>query len=290
MRNIGYSICGLLAFATISACAVTESDGAMDSDAANSRRGTHLEERAAHISSEQSESTEQWVTVGTAPAGSTIENVRGTKDEAGRCQFKILMALAPGEQGMTGDQVRIDPENCVTEVAVTRGKSATPSTSPAESSISANRGERPQGIGVELGDTNILAFIQSRGYLRTFWEDPIFIDLNGVKNEVDWFWDNASCLVPNLGGFAYDWFTPSGWNLLASNWQNVFNCSLQTSSSFAHFRNGIFCLGADSDTVYDRNTVHGSWDGTLYAEWFTVFSGPCTVLASFHYDFQRTLN
>jgi hypothetical protein len=248
-----------------------------------------VDKRAAPTSSELNESTEQWVIVGKAPVGSTIEKVRGTKDEAGHCQFKFPMTLAPGEQGMRGDQVRIDPENCLTEIAVTRGKAATPSVPPAESSVSMNRGERPRGTGGELGN-NATAFIQSRGYLRTFWEDPIFIDLNGVKNEVDWFWNNTGCLVPNLGGRTYDWFTPSGWNLLAENWQNVFNCSLQSSSSFAHFRNGIFCLGADSDTVYDRNTVRGSWDGFLYGESFTVFSGPCTVLASFHYDFQRTLN
>ncbi|MEG3627222.1 hypothetical protein [Streptomyces poriticola] len=85
---------------------------------------------------EASGSADAWVTVGTPPPGSTLQTVQGTRDRDGNCAFALSAVLAPGETAVRGDQVRVDPATCVTEVAVTRDgaprrtSTATPSRAP----------------------------------------------------------------------------------------------------------------------------------------------------------------
>ena len=273
----------MFALAVISACGVEQANPSDDDVAAVSQADTAT-------SPDDSGSAPQWVTVGTAPAGSIIETLRGTKDLAGNCNFKINMTLAPGEPAVQGDQLRIDVANCVTEIAVTRGDLAVAAIPPAESATATDQGNPVGGSGGSTGDVVPLAYVESRGHLRTYWEDPVGLDVNGVKNTVDWKWNGVNCLSPGWGSYAYDWYSPSGWALKDNNWQNVYDCSRQTSSSYVHYRNGLFCLTIDTHTYYDRNTIRGRWDGYLLAEWNTWNSGGCTGLLSFHYNFRRDLN
>ena len=62
------------------------------------------------------------------------------------------------------------------------------------------------------------------------------------------------------------------------------------SSSYAHFRNGIFCLTIDTHTYYDRNNAYGKYNGYLVGQVTWRKSGGCTGLLSFHSRLVRTLN
>ncbi|MFV0135368.1 hypothetical protein ACLGIH_19480 [Streptomyces sp. HMX87] len=244
---------------------------------------------AAATGSEPGEAA--WVTVGAAPPGSTLETVRGTKDEAGNCVFTLSLTLAPKETAVRGDQVRVDRSTCVTEVALTRDGAASEAKASDGVSVETEKARpAPDGPASDTPRDGRRPYTESRGYLRTSWRDRSDADANGVRNEVDWYWNGQNCLVPEWGQYAYDWASARGWRLGRHDWRNIYNCSRQTSSSAAHFHNdGVFCPGLATDVHYDRNTVQGTWDGRLLGEWRTWVSGGCTGDLSFHYELRRTL-
>ncbi len=90
----------------------------------------------------------------------------------------------------------------------------------------------------------------------------------------------------------YGWYSTSGWGLKENN----FFCRYENSqtqvrsSSYAHFKNGIFCAFIDTHTYYDRNNAYGKANGYLVGTVNAYKKGGCTGLLSFHTQLRRTLN
>jgi hypothetical protein len=121
------------------------------------------------------------------------------------------------------------------------------------------------------------------GYLRSWWEDPVGIDVNVVRNSTDWHYNGSCVVAPVSGRYAYAWYSPSGWSLKGNNWRNYYTCYHSISGSYAHFHNGTFCAFFDVDTYYDRSTVGGHYNGVLAGSWNSYNTGAvCKSLLSFH--------
>ncbi|GAB3898007.1 hypothetical protein GCM10029964_081790 [Kibdelosporangium lantanae] len=141
-------------------------------------------------------------------------------------------------------------------------------------------------------DAAILATTRSAGYYKSYYEDPVQLDVNSVTNSTTWSWNGSSVLSSPgpVGGYHYGWFKGSGWSLKENNWQNTYTSYQTTSSSYVHYRNGTFCATIDTHTYYDRNNVHGRKDGWLLGNVNARKKGGCTSLLSFHTKLKRTKN
>jgi len=62
------------------------------------------------------------------------------------------------------------------------------------------------------------------------------------------------------------------------------------STSFVHFKNGVFCFFTDTHVYYDRNHAIGYGDGRLVGRWRVTKSGACSGLLSVHNRTARTMN
>ncbi|MFF5255746.1 hypothetical protein ACFY4K_27395 [Streptomyces leeuwenhoekii] len=239
-----------------------------------------------------------WVTVGTAPPGSTLQTVQGTKDDGGGCAFDVRLSLAPGEKAVRADQIRIDPARCVTEMAVTRDIATAPATAtataPAGTAVESKRAA-PTPAARESREARkaregARAYVRSRGHYRTSWRDSAGREANAVRTDVDWSWNGQDCVLPGWGAYSYVWSTADGWQLGANDWRNVHDCDRQTSSSAVHYGNdGVFCPGADTDVYYDRTTVHGTREGRLESEGKSRVDGGCADRLAFHHELIRSL-
>lgn len=86
----------------------------------------------------------------------------------------------------------------------------------------------------------------------------------------------------------------TGWSLEDNNFQGSADCAKVRSSSFAHFRNGIFCAAVffppfaffPTHTRYDRNTVEGYADGTSGYFYNWSKSGGCSSLLAFRHRIE----
>jgi phage major head subunit gpT-like protein len=134
--------------------------------------------------------------------------------------------------------------------------------------------------------------VQSAGFLKTWWIDPINITVNSVENSTTWRWSGTGhCVTGILGGQILTWFTGSGWVLVSDSWQNTFNCSETTSASTVLYKNGIFCAFFSTFARYAPNKVNGLQNGTLVGTWNdTVFGSVCVNLLRFRMLLRRTQN
>jgi hypothetical protein len=130
------------------------------------------------------------------------------------------------------------------------------------------------------GPASVLVINRGVAALKTAWEDPLGIDVNSVQNTTDWHW-NGNCVVsPVQNSQAQDWYTPTGWWRDSQNFQHSWNCTQTTSSSFGHFANDNFCPGGGNRThaYYDRNIVHGRYNGAATRSQNSWISGGCSFL------------
>ena len=136
------------------------------------------------------------------------------------------------------------------------------------------------------------AKIQSAGFLKTWWIDPINITLNSVQNSTTWHWSGTGhCVTGVSGGQHLTWFTLSGWEKLSDHFKNTFTCKQSTSASTVLYDNPIFCAGVDTYAFYNPNMVNGLQNGTLLGTWNDSFYGSlCVYLARFRMHLERTQN
>jgi hypothetical protein len=241
-----------------------------------------------------------WVTLGSAPPGSSVKQLQGISDGAGNCKYEIDLALAPGQDALYGQQIRHDPSRCVTEVAELQGPEAIKAIKAEDQAEGAAQTEQgapkavpgPSGSAQSGSDSGVIAqqYVNSQGHLRSLWEDPVDLTVAEVTNTVNWYWDAVHCLQPGWGSYRYYWYSPSGWRLEENNWNNVYWCESQESSSYAHYFNGAFCANVDTHAYWDRNWVWGDWDGWLRGQWNTWVTGGCTDLLRFEYHLVRDIN
>ena len=212
--------------------------------------------------------------------------VQGNRMADGSCGWQEDVTLGPGSAVVEGREVGIDTSTCL--VLMERG------TPPAWAVASAF--SRPDGgASFESGGgaatfvpsgsdsagaalVGVAATTQhSQAAFKSYWEDPIWIDVNSVSDATDWYW-NGSCVTSSYGAWEYGWYTPTGWWKVSSNQQNTYNCTETTVSSYAHYANDKFCPGDNNRThaYYDRNTVHGRYNGSATRSIYTYVSGGCS--------------
>jgi hypothetical protein len=222
----------------------------------------------------------------------TLLQLVGKRTSSGGCAFTSTLELAPGEDVIQEDTVAVDEKGCT--ALVVRGKPIADKPEKADRKKSggakadeataerASAGER--GLAVSLAT-------HSKGYYQSWFEDPPGIDVNSVRNDVDWYW-NGSYVYNGYCSYSYGWFSASGWGLK----ENDFFCRYENSqtqlrsSSYVHFKNGIFCAFIDTHTYYERNNAYGKFNGYLSGQVNWRKTGGCTGLLSFHTQLRRTLN
>lgn len=214
----------------------------------------------------------------------------------GGCRYEGTVVLAPGQSAVEQHEIWEDPATCTMVM-----EQGTPVGSRFQSDrdgvASLGVDKKATTAGAPQGVATATATTHSAGYSRTWVEDPAGIDVNSVQNDIDWFWDGVY-LTPDSTvtcSAEYQWFAPSGWGLHENDLQCNFDSptypqSWIDSTSFVHFKNGIFCFFTDTDVYYDRNHAIGHGNGNLVGQWSVIRSGTCAGLLSVHNRTERTLN
>ena len=222
-------------------------------------------------------------------AGAQEATLVGSVDVDGTCVIPVGSALPPQNTVASVDETAFNPDLCQSKVLI----SATDDAEDTPDSAQKDEGDAAAEIGTSANGTDaaILA-TRSAGYYKSYYEDPVQLDVNSVTNSTTWSWNGSSVLSSPgpVGGYHYGWFKGSGWSLKENNWQNTYTSNQTTSSSYVHYRNGTFCATIDTHTYYDRNNVHGRKDGWLLGNVNARKKGGCTSLLSFHTKLKRTKN
>jgi len=234
----------------------------------------------------------------TAQTGPAIQTVIPAS-----CRFSL--SLAPGQRAIEARRVSdinvnaanntCDAQFEVGQPAEVAALTAAESANLANTSVhetSAVPAQTGAGTLVVPQSGAALATVQSAGFLKTWWIDPINITVNSVQNSTTWRWSGTgTCVTGILGGQSLTWFTGSGWFLASDSWQNTFNCSATTSASTVHYQNNIFCAFFTTFAQYNPNKVNGLQNGTLVGTWNdSVFGNVCVNLLRFRMQLTRTQN
>lgn len=84
--------------------------------------------------------------------------------------------------------------------------------------------------------------------------------MTSVRNSTNWSY-NGSCVLSSTARANYSWRCGGGWSKQAGDLNDGHNCDRSASTSYATFRNGIFCLTIDTCNTYDRNRTFGQENG-----------------------------
>jgi hypothetical protein len=242
-----------------------------------------------------------------ALANSTTTLVQGLKYADGSCEFSGDLALPLGNGVIDARQVGVNIASCQTRIETgtppsnivqqdeakpydisppatpsvpddTTGAATAPDPGTATASASGLGAPQAAVAPATASATRFHAFAS----LRTWLEDPIGIDVNVVRNDTSWYF-NRKCVTGASGGYGYTWYSPSGWDLRENNWINTRRCYDSTSSSSVKFRNNTFCAPFTTYSRWDRNSIHGRYDGMAYYHWNVHWYGGCSDLLHFHH-------
>jgi hypothetical protein len=223
----------------------------------------------------------------------------------GGCTYSIAVQLSPGQTEVGQQEVAENPATCQMQIQTGTPVSSAPSTtaqSPAggasNGATAADSSDYDSGsdpsVTLDAGsDCCGKINTHSAGFFKSWFEDPIGIDVTKVHSTVDWHW-NGDCVV-NIAtlGDSFNWYTASGWHLGGHNLYADVSCARALSSVKAHYYNNTFFApgcAAPNYTSYDRNDAKGKGDGSLVGTINWNKSGECSGLLSFHDDISRTLN
>jgi hypothetical protein len=121
------------------------------------------------------------------------------------------------------------------------------------------------------------------GYYRTVWHDPINIEVNEVKDTINFTYDGV--YVDSFGGSDYRWWlSGDGWgeasHSIGSYWGS--NYTSGTVWTYDHFTNGIFCAFQTTHVYYSDNNVVGHGSGGVGGYVNTWDGGGCSGLLSYY--------
>ncbi len=230
-----------------------------------------------------------WVAYGPPQPGSTVQVVQGTADGQGGCVLDLAAALSPSETAARVDEVAFNETTCQSRVAITRGGAVAPDPPDPSGASSSSSGPVAPASSTAPPPRPAAPSVTSAGYYKSWYEDPVGIVVNSVMDSTKWRW-NRVCATGIYGSWRYTWHSSTGWSLGANNAQNYYTCNRTTVSSYAHFHNRPFCAFIATDTYYNRNNVHGRYDGYLLGDVNARKTGPCSHLLSFHASLRRTQN
>jgi len=141
-----------------------------------------------------------------------------------------------------------------------------------------------QAPSSQVGSIVAQAASTKSAWHKTYFEDPVFIDVNSAKTFVTWTY-NGSCVTSSSGHKAqYGWYTPTGWRLDWQNFSSSRNCSGAISTSNSHFSNGAFCATIDTHTEYVPNKIRGNPSGSYSLWWDANKWGGCNWLLAFKHS------
>lgn len=229
---------------------------------------------------------------GALPADAEIHTIQGTSDGEGGCHFEDGASLAPGEDLVSTQEVAYNPETCESRLATSETPIGGEDVPPSERGVGGQEGQAELEAAQAPSEDTGAQQTRSSGHLWSWYEDPPGIKVTEVENRTTWSWDGSNVLSSPapVGGYTIDYFSTSGWGVEEQDWQNSYNSEETTSSTYTHFRNGIFCAFITTHVYADRNTVHGQADGNLNGNWSWRKSGGCNGLLSFNSQLERTQN
>lgn len=213
---------------------------------------------------------------------------------AGGCRYEGTNAVAPGQTAVQQDEIAEDAATCT--MTLEQGTPTALSGQPPEgSTVLTQTTTATAAAHASLGTDAVTT--HSAGYSRTYTEDPAQIDVTSVRNDIDWYWD-GTYLTPSATetcSAQFGFFAASGWGLHENDLQCNFDSPSYPqrwidSTSYAHFKNGVFCFFTDTNVYYDRNHAVGYGDGSLVGRWNVTKSGTCSGLLTVHNTTARTLN
>jgi hypothetical protein len=210
------------------------------------------------------------------PALTTRQEVQGQAAGTG-CVFSFTGTITPNSPGREQDEVAFNPATCQAIYAV--GPIQHPGQTDRGGGASNNGGSGSAGRGDPT-----LAF-----YMKTFYEDPVGIDVTSLRNDVEWTY-SGGCNTSYKTKRNATWFTPSGWYLRYVNDNNSFGCSNAIGNSDALMENDVFCpTFNDPESVYTHynynHEVDGKPNGTAVYSWNDYVDstlGICYRLLSHH--------
>jgi hypothetical protein len=219
-----------------------------------------------------------WITYevppGVNPALTTQHAIQGTHNGEG-CDFSFTGSLAPGSPPVEENQVALNPSTCQTIYA--RGP-VQQHGGGGQSASQAGEGATTSASG--KNDPTAAA------YVKTFYEDPVGIDVTSLRNDVEWGYNGSEDTFYKWKRLA-TWYEPSGWGLNGVGDSPYLERYAAVSDSHADMENNIFCAGFHVWThYYYKHEVWGGIHGVAHYEWNDEDAGAlCVELLSHHVQY-----
>lgn len=218
-----------------------------------------------------------------------IEKIRfirqGKLTPSGMCEF-VTSLHAELEETVVEHELAYDPDTC--RSLIVQGAPVGPRTERPEGWIIDQRPAIETQGGVKSNAATPSSGPSVSASMRTWYEDPIGIDINEVKSNI-WWDPTPSCAFGTVAitQGEFSWLTPSGW--IRESWSDndaVLGCPYVSLKATAHYSNSLFptCLPR-VDIFYDENTVFGYANKTATGTSVTRKLGPsqfCTEWQSEH--------
>jgi hypothetical protein len=223
----------------------------------------------------------------TVPDKAAVSVVQWKKNSSGGCEITQTGTARPGAVATETHELAFNLSTCQSQMATypltSTELAAAEQKDAAASSAGVTAPTAPASAGASLSSAGVTAASLHRAaYSQTWYEDPPGLDVTKVRNDTDWY-SNGSCVTSASGSYAYNWLSASGWSKQSSNWRNTSRCAQSESSSYAKFRNGVFCATIDTYNTYDRNNIWGKPNGSYTWSYHATKSGGCTALLSIHH-------
>ncbi len=188
--------------------------------------------------------------------------IREGKPIDGMCEFVTTLHAKAGET-VVEHELAYDPDTCRSLVVQGRTQAKKKLVHP-EGGLTDSGPVRtfPQDTA-QSNDVQTSSVFAVHAVMRTWYEDPLGIDINEVKSNI-WWTPTPTCafasVVATQGEFW--WLTLSGWNRETwSDNDSVLGCPYVSLKAKAHYSNYLFPTCAPQvDIFYDENTVFGYAD------------------------------
>lgn len=221
------------------------------------------------------------------PTSATVSVVKGRKNRDGSCTLSASGTVPPGGLAVHSDEIAFNASTCESQISEYRLSNeeavAADAAGESEAGESSSLSATGESITANSTDLSALATYSEGAYSRTWYEDPPGLDVTSVRNSTNWSY-NGNCVLSNTARANYSWLSGSGWSKLSDDLNGGYTCAHSISTSYAKFKNGIFCLTIDTYNTYDRNRIYGQENGGYTWSYDVTKSGGCTGLLSVHHS------
>jgi hypothetical protein len=262
-----------------------------------------------------------------------VRSVKGVRDASGTCQFDSTVTASRERPAVLGRtraahlteclivrEVGVPPADVVArydaEQALDPGAGDATATLNEESPDSADTtdevtpdvgaGSPPTpGVDGDASPGSVCApgcrdaeVVSITGYYRTWYEDPLFIDVSTLRQEIFWSTEGVrGCVRSTSGSLSSSLFEQTGWVLNRSNRRAGYVCSRAYSSAYGKFTNEYFCdvvseisplppgihfIVAPARTFFNRAVARGYNSGNLTGNTRHSKKGGCSELLVFN--------